>query len=244
VVENRRNSEQQGSRLETQLQTLGAQIQELRLETDPSDKAAKLKEVDEKYQALAEEFFRSMPLRTAQERFRTAQQQVEEVQRMQALEVYLRAIKSEIEKLAAAYNRSAEQPVLEIQADITVQNRFDPNNKSNLYILLKFQGPRFWAIRDVSYPDRTIALQFVRLLSPDGSSNYEAMQLTDDSINLVLFEDKFGVSLNQSISQAVKANVTDDLSAATQPLDKLGPFATELARRIIEYELLSLNAGR
>ena len=89
-----------------------------------------------------------------------------------------------------------------------------------------------------------MALQFVRLLSHDGSSNYQAMQLTNDFINLILFKDQFRLSLNQSISDPVKANVTDRLPTTLQPLDQFEATATELTRRIIEYELLPLKAAK
>ncbi|MBK8210878.1 MAG: hypothetical protein IPK78_13860 [Rhodospirillales bacterium] len=87
-MEGRRSSEEQGSRIESQLQTLGGKIQELRLAAASPAQSAKIQEVDEKYRALAEEFFRSIPLRTAQEEARTAKQQVEEVQKTQEIEAF------------------------------------------------------------------------------------------------------------------------------------------------------------
>lgn len=95
---------------------------------------------------------------------------------------------------------------------------------------MKFQGPKYWGVRITFYPDRTPALQLVRLLSPDGSSNYQKMHLTNDSINLILLKDQFGVSLNGSITDSVKANVTtvflyrDSLSinSSQSPLSLLG----------------------
>jgi hypothetical protein len=244
IIEGKQSAEEQTSRIETQLQALGTQIQELRLGADTPAQSAKVQEVDERYQALAEEFFRSLPLRTAQEEARTATEQVEQVRKTQEVEAYFRAAKREAEKLAAAYNRSAGRVVLELQSNGVPENLFRASQTHPAYVLLKFRGTKYWGIRIVSYPDRTLALQFVRLLSPDGSSNYETMQLTNDSLNLVLFNDQFGVSLNQSISNAVKVNVTDGVSMARQPLDKLESVVTELTRRIIEYELLPLNAAK
>ena len=146
--------------------------------------------------------------------------------------------------MSAAYNRSAGYVVLELQSNGVPNNLFRPSQNHPAYVLLKFLGQKYWSIRVVLYPDRTLALQFVRLLSPDGSSNYQTMHLSNDSINLVLLKDQFGVSLNQSISDAVKANVTERLPTAPQSLDKFEPVATELTRRIIEYELLPLKAAR
>jgi hypothetical protein len=243
VVGGRENSEKLTTRIESKLQTLGTQIQELRLVESPAQ-SAKIQEVDEKYRALAEEFFRSVPLRAAQEEARTAKQQVEEIQKTQEVEAHFRAVKREAEKLAAAYNRSAGRVVLEIQSNGVPENLYRAPQDHPAYVLLKFPGPKYWATRIVSYPDRTFALQFVRLLSPDGSSNYKAMQLTNDSINLVLLKDQFWMSLNQLISDPVKANITDGLPTTRQPLDRFEPTATDLTRRIIEYELLPVKAAK
>lgn len=244
TVDDKRSSEEQTTRIETQLQNLGTQIQALRHTTDSPNQSAMVADVDKKYQALAEEFFRSAPLRSAQEEARTASQRVEEVQKTQELETYFRAVKHEAEKLATAYNRSAGRTVLELQSNGVPENLFRPSQSHPAYILLQFAGPKYWGIRIVSYPDQTLALQFVRLLSPDGSSEYQKMLLTNDSINLVMLKDQFGVSLNQSVADAVRANVTEGISLQRQPLDRFESVANELTRRIIEYELLTLQATK
>jgi len=244
MVDDKRSSQEQTSRIESQLQTLGTQIQELRIDANTSGQSVKIQEADEKYQAIAEEFFRSIQLRTAQEEARTAKQQVEEIQKTQKVEAYFLAVKREAEKLATAYNRSAGQIVLEILSNAVPSNLFRASEDHPAYILLKFSGPKYWGIRIVSYPDRTLALQFVRLVSPDGFPNYQTMRLTNDSINLLLFDGQFGISLNQSISDAVKVNITNGLSVDRQPLDAFDSVASEIIRRIIEYELLPLNSAK
>ncbi|MGE0645054.1 MAG: hypothetical protein AB7P24_15430 [Nitrospira sp.] len=244
IVEGKRSSEEQTSRIETQLQSLGTQIQDLRQTADSPTQSAKVEEMDKRYQALAEDFFRSVPLRSAQEDARTAKQRVEEVQKTQEVEAYFRVVKHEAEKLAIAYNHSAGRTVLELQSNGVPENLFRPSQDHPAYMLLKFDGPKYWGIRIVSYPDRTLSLQFVRLLSTDGSPDYQKMQLTDDSINLILLKNQFGVSLNQSLSEAVRANVTDGISLERQPLDKFESVAAELTRRVIEYELLPAQKSK
>lgn len=244
IVEGKKSSEEQSTRIETQLQKLGTQIQDIRHGTESLAQSANVDEADKKYQALAEEFFRSIPLRNAQEEARTAKQRVEEVQQTQEVEAYFRAVKREAERLAAAYNQTAGRSVLELQSNGVPDNLFRPTQDHPAYVLLKFSGPTYWSIRIVSYPDRTLALQFVRLLSPDGSPTYQKMQLTNDSINLLLLKDQFGASLNQAISEAVKMNIAQGISLQKQPINKFESVATELTRRIIEYELLPLQAKK
>ncbi len=152
IVESKRSSEEQTSRIETQLQSLGTQLQDLRHTEDLPARSAKVEEVDKKYQAIAEEFFRSAPLRTAQEEARTAKHRVEEVQKTQEVEAYFRTVKREAEKLAAAYNKSAGRTVLELQSNGVPENLFRPSQDHPAYVLLKFVGPKYWSIRVVSYP--------------------------------------------------------------------------------------------
>ncbi|MBK8210879.1 MAG: hypothetical protein IPK78_13865 [Rhodospirillales bacterium] len=157
---------------------------------------------------------------------------------------HFNAVKREAKKMVAAYNSSGRQVLLELTSSIVPDNLFNPTENHPAYVLLKFDGDKYWSIRILFYPDRLLALQFVRLMSPDGSSNYETMRLSNDSINLVLLKDQFGVSLNQSMSEAVKANVATGLPMTPQPLEKFEKVATELTRRIIEYEVLPLKASR
>lgn len=241
IVEGNRSSEEQTSRIETQLQQLGTELQGLRHTADSPAQVARVEEADKKYQELAETFFQVAPLRSAQEDERTARQRVEEVQKTQEIEAYFSAVNREVEMLAAAYNQSAGRTIIEIESSGVPENLFMPSQDHPGYVLLSFSGQRYWGVRIVFYPNRALALQFVRLISPDGSSDYKRMQLSNDSINMVLMDGTFSVSLNQSISDAVRANVTDGISLERQDQEQFLPIAVDLARRVIEYELLLLR---
>lgn len=240
VVQSRRSSEEQSSRLGAQLQSIGTDIQELRRKVDTPKDSAKLQEVDKKYQALAEEYFRSAKLRAAQEEARSAKQQVDEVRRSQQIESYFRFIENEITKLAAAYNNTAGETVLEIESNGFPENLFRPSQDGAAYILLKFKDHKYWGVRISLHSRRLLAIEFVRLISQDGSSNYKTMQITGDSILLIFDDDKFRVSLHEAISSTARANIADGISTSWQPLDNFEPLAADLARRIIEYGLLPL----
>lgn len=232
------DSNRSTARLESQLQDLGTDIQELRQAPATPEKAAQIEKANEEYQALAKDYFGSRDLRAAQEEARTAQEQVEDLQRVQVAETYLRTIGREAEQLAAAYNDAAGQVVLKTSSEIEPKKLAEADEEHFAHVLLEFDGPRFWGVRITTYPDRTRAIQFLRLVSPDGSSEYEKLNLTNDSINLVLGDDNFWVSLNSNISDAVKANVADGLTLVHQPLNEIEGYAATLLRRIIEFELL------
>ena|SRR6266478_3809896 len=92
------------------------------------------------------------------------------------------------------------------------------------------------------YPDKTPALQFVRVESLDGSSNYTKLRLTNDSINLVLLSEEFGLSLNQSISEEVARNIIGNMPRARRSIADLEAVATKLVRGIIEYQVVVAQA--
>ena len=241
VVHSRRSAEEQNSRIEAQLESLGQRIQDLRIDSKSEEDSTKIDEIDERYRQLAEEFFESIELRAAKEESRTAQEKVAKIQKIQKLEAHLREIEKEARELAEAYNESSDKISIKIESNTKVENLHGTDPENIPYILLNFEDSRFWGIRVVSYPNRTIALQFVRLVSPENSLVYQQMRLTDDSINIVLLEDKFTVSLNAKISEAIKANIADKLTLNRQSIDKLTGFSAELTRLVIEYELLSIE---
>jgi len=238
AIDAKRETAEQTSRIETKLQAVGTQIQSLRTDPTTTQNSTALLALDEEYKGLAEEFFRAVPLRTAQEEARTAKQRVDEIQRTQELETYFNSVRKETERLVEAYNRTAGRDAIKLSGRDVPKNLFDPKSLHPAYLLLQFESGEYWANRIVFYPNRTMALQLVRLNDPSVSHNYDSMALTNDSINLVISGETFGVSLNSAISDAVKANVIGEIPNDTLPLGGLVKFAVDLNRRAIEYELL------
>ena len=144
-------------------------------------------------------------------------------------------------RLAEAYNHTAGRQVLEITSNDFPINIYSPNKAFR--VLYKFEGPVFWLMRLVMYPDQTPAMQFVRVESISGHTDYTNFRLTNDSINLVLFPEDFGLSLNQSISQAVTRNVVGDMPRARRSILELDSAAATLVRRIIEHQMLVAQAN-
>ena len=93
-------------------------------------------------------------------------------------------------------------------------------------------------VRFVTYPDRTLALQLVRVRGKEHAAVHDNFMLTNDSINLVLTEEEFWVSLNQSISKDVVADIVGDLSRNYRSLDVFENTLIVLLRRAIERELI------
>lgn len=240
IVENKKNTDQQSTRIETALQSLGGEIQELRITgSSAADQSREVDAIDERYRSLAKDFFKSIPVRRAEEEVRTAQQQVDEIQKTQKVEAYFMEIQREAEKLAAAYNQSAGATVLELSSSPVPENFFRPSQEHPAHLLLAFRDRKYWAVRITSYPNQTLAIQFIRLLDSNMSGDFQQMELTNDSINLVILEKDFGLSLNSSISESVKSGVVADTPTVNQPLEKFSEVAANLTRRIIEYELLN-----
>ena len=65
------------------------------------------------------------------------------------------------------------------------------------------------------------------------------MLLTSDSINLILIDGKFRMSLNQSITTPISNDVVGDMRPGIdESLQKLDETAALILRRIIEHELV------
>lgn len=240
VVDGKKNANQQATRIESALQSLGGEIQKIRISNNnTTDQAAEVDAIDERYRSLAKDFFKSIAVRRAKVEVKTAQQRVDEIQKTQKVEAYFMKVKQEAEKLATAYNQSAGTLFLKINSSPVPENFFKPPQDHPAHLLLSFQNKKYWAVRIVSYPDQTLAIQFVRLLDPTKSGEYAKMQLTNDSINLVILENDFWISLNSSISTQIKSDVLADTPIDRQSLEKLYEVAASFIRRIIELELVN-----
>ncbi|GFO82456.1 MAG: hypothetical protein A49_20830 [Methyloceanibacter sp.] len=223
------SSDQSDERIVSKIDSLRTELRAAGQQPDSPEKTARIEHVNSEYEALAKMFYQNREARAAKEELRSAEEKAADVERKSIAETYLRSVAREAEQLASAYNKAAGREVIKVTDGI---------NHHLPHVLLEFEGPSFWAARVTTYPDGIRAVQFLRLESPDGSPNYDALMLTDDSLNLVLLGDEFGLSLNSNISSAMKANVTDGLNVDRQPKDNLEPFATKVLQRIIEFQLL------
>lgn len=230
------------SRLEESLEAVGTQIQELRRGTTASANSAAIEDVDERYRLLAEEFFLSVPLKKAQEDERTARERIAHIQKTQEITSLLGVIKQEADRLASAYNACAKRVLVEIENCNPSGNIFGAADRA-AHVMFIFVRQRFWDARIVFYPNHLPAIQFVRLVSPDGSVNIERMHLTNDSVNFVLMGNQFGVSFNGGISHSVDVNIGAGLPrSGLQPLEYLQEILKKITRSIMEYELTNLNS--
>ena len=84
VVDGKKNADQQATRIESALQSLGGEIQELRITgNNTADQNTEVDAIDERYRSLAEDFLKSIPVRRAEAEVKTAQKREEEIKKTQ-----------------------------------------------------------------------------------------------------------------------------------------------------------------
>ena len=212
----------------------------------PAEQANR-EEIRRDYDAQAREFFDSLTLKAAEQQSRDANQRVEEIRRTRVVREVFLTIEADSKQLAEAFNTRAGRKSVEVSSGGTFpENVFESVGSEPVHILYRFDGqpPNHWAVRLVRYGDQTPAIQFLRLVASDGSDDYGKMRLTNDSINLVLFAEEFGVSLNSQVSQAVAENVVGDLPRQRRPMAEVKDAVIALVRRTIEYQLLAQVRSR
>lgn len=243
VVEGRRSAKEQAEHITTELSSLGDQIQALRIEDQSPSRSKELADIEDKHTALAREFFQSLPLRTAEQKSRDAEKLVKQIKRSGEMAAFFRAIEDQSRVLVTAYNESAGEKKISIEATDFPPNVFDSPNSRLIYILFRFQNTVSWALR-FTYQDATPVFQLVRLSSPEGSHFFKDMTLTNDSINLLFVGDNFSISLNRLISDDVRRDIVSNIPTTEQPNGQFVETCTSMIRRMIEFQLLrSLSTG-
>jgi hypothetical protein len=188
------------------------------------------------YEGAAHQFYGELKNRI-KERKRIEEELVDsEVTKSKALSSRIKDIEKEAGALVSSFNAAGTGNLLTIQASEFPNNIF---RDTGVYrILVSFGDQIYWMIRFVTYPDRTLALQLVRVKGKEHASVHDNFMLTNDSINLVFVEKEFWVSLNQSISKDVVTDIVGDLPRNHRPLDVFESTLILLLRRAIERELV------
>ncbi len=152
------------------------------------------------------------------------------------LSAKIREIEREAGSFVSSFKEAGASDTLTIQASAFPDNIF--RNTGTYRILVSFSDQMYWLLRFVTYPDRTLALQLVRVRGKEKAAVHDDFMLTNDSINLVFSEDKFWVSPNQAISKDVVTDIIGDLPRENRSLDVFTGTVIELLRRMIERELV------
>ncbi len=101
VIEGKKNSDEQSSRIEDQLKTLADEIQKTRDDPTSAVRREKVSELQNRYNQIAEEFFRNLPLKAAEHRSQKATEAVEELRRSSELRAVFEKVRDESKALAA-----------------------------------------------------------------------------------------------------------------------------------------------
>jgi len=193
-------------------------------------------DIKPEYEGAAHQFYGELKNRINQQK-RIEEEQVDsEIAKSKVLGSRIKEIEKEVGALASSFNAAGAGNLLTIQASDFPDNIF---RDTGVYrILVSFGDQIYWMIRFVTYPDRTLALQLVRVRGKEDASVHDNFMLTNDSINLVFKEEEFWVSLNQSISKDIVTDIIGELPRNHRPLDVFESTIILLLRRAIERELI------
>ncbi|MDH4205343.1 MAG: toll/interleukin-1 receptor domain-containing protein [Desulfobacteraceae bacterium] len=192
--------------------------------------------IKQEYEGAAHQFFGEIKNRIKQKKEVEKSQEEAEVTKSKLLSARIKEIEREAGSLVSSFKAAGAGDILTIQASIFPDNIF--RETGTYRILVSFRDQMHWLVRFVTYPDRTLALQLVRVRGKEQASVHDNFMLTNDSINLVLSEDKFWISLNQAISKEIVTDIIGDLPRKNRSLDFFTSTVLELLRRTIERELI------
>lgn len=239
VLDGQKNSDEQSSRIEAQLKSLAGEIQQARIVKPSDERREKISELQNRYNQIAEEFFRTLPLKAAEHRSQKATEAVEELRRTAELRVVFEKVLIESRALTGAFNRNAGREIIKIENTEFPENIFQQTQGYLTYILFKFDSDAAWAFR-IIFQDAAPAFQLVRIAPGTMNKPYKEQGLTNDSINLVVLPETVLVTLNTHISSAVRGNVVKEGVGRKISKDELSDEAIGLVRRMIEFAIVTM----
>lgn len=193
-------------------------------------------DIKPEYVGAAHQFYGELKNRINQRKQIEEKQLDSEIAKSKVLGSRIKKIEKEIGALASSFNSVEAGNFLTIQVSNFPDNIF---RDTGVYrILVSFGDQMYWMIRFVTYPDRTLALQLVKVRGREDASVSENFMLTNDSINFIFKDEEFWVSLNQSISKDIATDIIGDLPKNCRPLDVFENTLILLLRRVIERELI------
>lgn len=243
-AQSKKDSSEDRERIEGQLRELGTKIQTLQSQPTESQSTESIQTIENEYISIAEEFYKSLPLEVAEQRSKTAAAIAEQVKTSGNLSKHLQKLELEASKLVQAFNSSTPTGQIRLVTAPSPSNFYDQTEAKPYKLLFSFASNSYWAVRFVYYADKSLALQFVKLrpMNPKEMAPvpFENLALTNDSINLILREKDFLVSLNSVIANSVKTRIVDPLAGA-HLMTEFDDASKGLVERIIKYELLELS---
>src|SRR3989338_1328518 len=204
------------------------------------DRKQEVKRIND-YEQIAKEYYKMLPVKMAEKKANSAKAELESLKKSSMIEGLLKDLEISTRNLVEAYNNTDNATDIKLVITDFPKNLHELESRNSYHILLYFTDDIIWGIRFVTYPDQTLALQLVKLLSPSKNSRYEELQLTNDSINLVFGDNKFGISLNSRISNETKEFLVKDIMESGKEIDNFNPVAETLIKRIIEHEIMNLK---
>lgn len=236
TLQSKMDTTEQTARIEAQLQDLGNKILKAKQKSGDQLPESEIDELQKEYESIAKRFFEGLPVKVEEHKSRDAQRNISQLKTSRELEAHLRDIEQETHAMVAGFNQAGAGGQIAVQTIEFPTNVFQEPEKYRL--LISFNTKIYWLVRFVTYPDRILALQLVRASGNENAKATDDFLLTNDSINLILLQDKFSLSLNQSISKEAVTNIVGDLPRQERPMSEFNELVKTIIQRAIEHELI------
>lgn len=241
IIQGKQSSDAQITAIEHKLESFGKNYMTRNSDIPlKEDRKYEIERIND-YKKIAKEFYKMLPIKTAEKKANTAKLELDSLKKAATIQTLLKQLEQSIQNLVNAYNNSDNEINIKLEITDFPKDLQSIESRNSYHILMSFSNQIHWGIRFVTYPDQTLALQLVKLISPTSTSTYEELKLTNDSINLVFLDNKFGISLNSAISEEAKEFITKDIVKSRQEMNNFVPSIELLVKRIIEYEITTLK---
>ena len=234
----KRTAQKQTERIEGQLKDLGNKIQSLHSSSSPSSSEKEIKQIQSEYNAIADVFYRNLPIEVEEQKGRSATKTIQQLELTRQIEPHVHKLEAVAQGLVSAFNSKNPSRPITIRLSEVPVNLFVPEARGKYQILLSFAPDSHWSIRFVLYPSGTPALEFIRLTSQDMPGKDREFFDTRDSIQLRLMGGEFEPDLHVSMSADLKDRVMNGIPQTKASMEKFDEVANKILEALIKYHLL------
>lgn len=224
-------------RVETQLKSMGSGEQ-------PQGTASELSIIQGEFDAVAEEFYKDIPLEVEQQRFKNVSDTLDQVKKTRLIEPRIHTLELAAEQLTQAFNKHRNA------APISVEMSKFPNNiyeGEKYHMVLSFPNSKYWIFYMDKSHENLLQLRIARSKTQhpidNGKLSWNVIGPAA-SAYLAFSSDQASFQLFSGLPPDMRARIIGDMSSKNYGIGEFDVVAKTLLERIVKYEVLeeSLNA--
>lgn len=222
-----KSSDKQLDEISKEFKNLGKQIDNL---NSGEITGSEISVIEEKYKVLAEDYMKALPTEAQSLQVTKEEKKLKLITVSIKYSEQLNYIREVAKGLTSAFNKNG--------ANIKYIDSMPPSNlfsDHSFQLKISASDSEYWSIHLVDKNPENIGIMFVRMTTDKDGQHY---RLTNDSIVFRwISPDKFGFSLNGSMSDEARQKVASGLSKNVQPIGLAHEQLETLVQNIIKYTL-------